>query len=633
MAGYTVESSAELVLDLKDKPIRVLHVDDEHGLLKVAKDFLEMEGQFQVETAESVKEAMEKIKEERYDVIVSDYQMPGKDGLQFLKELKEKGVNIPFIIFTGKGDEEVAIKALNLGVDQYLKKTGDPEKVYSELAHAISVSVKKKRDEEERKRGFIEAHIKELRCVLDMSRILWTSNILLDEILQGIVNLLPLAFRYPDIACARVIFEGREFKTGNFKETHWKQQTDINVYGKRTGTLEVCYLEEKPMIEEEGILIEVIAERLGRSIEHKKIEEELKKSEERYQESERKFEALFMGNPEAAVCLGPDFHILNVNSRFEELFGYSFAEVKGKHIDEVVVPSNKIEEAKIFNEKSLKGYIYEDTVRRRKDGSLIPVSVSAAPITVEGRIAGVVAVYKDISELKNAEEKLQVMNEKLRVVGGLTRHDVRNKLSIITGNLYLAKKELTAEGKIVDRLKQMEMAVEQIVRILGFAKAYEMLGAEELTYTDVEKGVNEAVSLFPNLKGIGVINDCHGLSVLADSLLQKLFYNLIDNSLKHGQKISKIRVRYEETSGDELKLVYEDDGVGILNENKPKLFKEGYSTGRSTGYGLYLIKKIVEVYGWTIQETGEPGKGAQFTITIPRMNENGKMNYKFQDTA
>jgi len=106
--------------------------------------------------------------------------------------------------------------------------------------------------------------------------------------------------------------------------------------------------------------------------------------------------------------------------------------------------------------------------------------------------------------------------------------------------------------------------------------------------------------------------------LLADSLLRQLFYNLIDNSLKHGEKVSRIRVHYEEMGKGQLKLVYEDDGVGIPMAEKEKIFKEGY--GKGTGYGLYLIKKISEVYGWNIRETGKKGKGAQFTITIPKEN-------------
>jgi signal transduction histidine kinase len=75
-------------------------------------------------------------------------------------------------------------------------------------------------------------------------------------------------------------------------------------------------------------------------------------------------------------------------------------------------------------------------------------------------------------------------------------------------------------------------------------------------------------------------------------------------------------------------LLYEDDGIGIPVVNKSKLFKEGFSTGGSSGYGLYLIRKMIEVYGWAIQENGEPDKGAKFTITIPRINQKGKENFR-----
>jgi len=161
----TVEPQTEAVigLDQRAKPIRVLHVDDDASLLKLAKRALQTEGSFQVETALSVQEAFQKMKEEKFDVIVSDYFMPDKDGLTFLKELREKGENIPFIIFTGKGREEVAKEALNLGADQYLSKTGDPEIVYCELAHSITKPAKIReaeealRDSEEKFRAISES--------------------------------------------------------------------------------------------------------------------------------------------------------------------------------------------------------------------------------------------------------------------------------------------------------------------------------------------------------------------------------------------------------------------------------------------------------------------------------------------
>jgi signal transduction histidine kinase len=157
---------------------------------------------------------------------------------------------------------------------------------------------------------------------------------------------------------------------------------------------------------------------------------------------------------------------------------------------------------------------------------------------------------------------------------------------------------------------------------------YEQLGVEELTYINVEKTLKEALALFSGSFNVKVINECHGLALLADSFVRQLFFNLIDNSVKHGKRFTQIRVHYEKADQDKLNLIYEDDGIGISVDNKPKLFKSGFSTSGSTGYGLYLIKKMIEVYGWDIQENGEPDTGAKFAITIPRINQNGKENFR-----
>lgn len=512
MARSSVESSAQLVVGLEERtPIRVLHVDDEVGLLKVTKQLLEADGDVRVMTVSSVDQALEKLKNETYDVVVSDYMMPGKDGLEFLKILRDSGNDAPFIIFTGKGREEVAIKALNLGADQYVNKLGDPETVYAELAHSIRKAAK-----------------------------------------------------------------------------------TVTVAKDKTGS---------------------------------------KKAEQIAHESRQKFEGLFKDNPEAAVYLSPDFRILDINPRFCELFGFVLGEVKGQPVNDVIVPCEKAEEAKSLDERAEKGYVYHDTVRKRKDGSLVQVSVSAAPIVVEDRLVGHVALYKDISKLKRTEaalietmEKLATMNEKLRVVGSLTRHDVRNKLSVVTGNSFLVKRKLAGNSQIVDYMNEIESACWKVSQIFDFARNYEMLGVEELTYMDAEKTIAEATQLFSDLRGVVVANECHGLTVLADSLLRQLFYNLIDNSLKYGQKITRIRIRYDCQNPEVLKLIYEDDGVGLAVAEKEKLFKEG--CGKGTGYGLYLIKRMMEVYGWSIKETGTVGIGAQFTILIPRLNQKGMDNYR-----
>jgi signal transduction histidine kinase len=236
----------------------------------------------------------------------------------------------------------------------------------------------------------------------------------------------------------------------------------------------------------------------------------------------------------------------------------------------------------------------------------------------------------EITERKKAEKALQeseiryrllaerehLINEKLNVVGKLTRHDVRNKLMAIKTNAYILKKQIGDNTETAKCIAEIDHSVELAESLLEFSRIYEQIGTEQLKSMNVEECFNEAVSLFPSLQNIKVINECHGLIVTADSLLRQLFYNLIDNTLKHGEKVSQVRLHYiREEMG--AKLFYTDNGIGISATNKTKLFSEGFTTGKGTGHGLYLAKRMIEVYGWTIKEEGEEGKGVEFVISIP----------------
>ena len=128
--------------------ISVLYIDDESALLEVTKIFMERGGEFRVETATSAREAIEKLKAERYDALVSDYQMPEMDGIEFLRYLRPRCNGMPFILFTGKGGEEVAIDALNAGADFYLQKEGSPRTQFAELEIKIRSAVARRQSEQ-----------------------------------------------------------------------------------------------------------------------------------------------------------------------------------------------------------------------------------------------------------------------------------------------------------------------------------------------------------------------------------------------------------------------------------------------------------------------------------------------------
>ena len=128
--------------------ITVLFVDDEPGLLDIARFFLERRGDIEVTTSKSAGDALSALKERKFDVIVSDYEMPGMNGIDLLRKLKVHGRGIPFIVFTGQGREEVAIEALNGGANFYLQKGGEPKTQFAELENMIRHLVKLTRAEQ-----------------------------------------------------------------------------------------------------------------------------------------------------------------------------------------------------------------------------------------------------------------------------------------------------------------------------------------------------------------------------------------------------------------------------------------------------------------------------------------------------
>ncbi len=359
-----------------------------------------------------------------------------------------------------------------------------------------------------------------------------------------------------------------------------------------------------------------------------------KRAEEALKQAEEKHRTLLNSANVMIQSVDAYGKFVFVNDEWKRILGYTDEEAKDMTVVKVI-RADHIEACMNIFTNVMKGLSINniETIFVKKDGGELIVSGNVCPIFKDDKFVSTVGFFVDITKRKETEQelvesnrKITIMNEKLRVIGSLTRHDVRNKLSAIMAYTYLLKKKHKDLSDVIESLEKMEQAVAESTKIFDFAKLYEQLGVEGLTYVNVESKLNEAKSLFsgsmPN-----VINQCHGLELLADSFLRQLFYNFIEDTQKYGQKTTTIRVHFERKNQDALKLIYEDDGVGVPIENKRLLFREGFSTGGSTGYGLFLIKKMIEVYGWEIEEKGESGKGAKFIITIPKLNSQGKKNF------
>ncbi|MDG6256858.1 MAG: response regulator [Methanomicrobiaceae archaeon] len=163
--------------------IRVLMVDDEPSILDVSKIFLEKTGEFEVDTVESAEEALKKLASARYEAVVSDYRIPGMDGIEFLKEVRALDPAFPFILFTGKGREEVVIEALDNGIDYYIRKGTDTESQFAELSYKIRLAVEQRRAQKE----ILEQH-KQLSIINEIIRVA-NSSLILDEMLEMVLKI------------------------------------------------------------------------------------------------------------------------------------------------------------------------------------------------------------------------------------------------------------------------------------------------------------------------------------------------------------------------------------------------------------------------------------------------------------
>ncbi len=230
--------------------------------------------------------------------------------------------------------------------------------------------------------------------------------------------------------------------------------------------------------------------------ERKKAEEIVRKSEEMYRE---------LANFLPVIVFETDLtgKITFFSTRAFELTGVTPEDIeKGSNIISFVLPQER--ERAIENMK--KSMVGQDPDANeytlvRKNGTTYPALVRTTPIICKNRAIGVRGLVIDITERKKAEmdlkesrDKLELMNEKLRVVGSLSRHDVRNKLSAVNGYTYLLKKKHADQTDVVEGLEKIEQQVKDSAKIFEFAKMYEQLGVEELTYIDVGKAVDEAVA-------------------------------------------------------------------------------------------------------------------------------------------
>jgi len=239
----------------------------------------------------------------------------------------------------------------------------------------------------------------------------------------------------------------------------------------------------------------------------------------------------------------------------------------------------------------------------------------ASPLfDAEGNLMGSIESIRDITERKQAEDALWQANKKLNLLSGITRHDINNQLLVLNGFLGFLQEKVT-DPTLKDYFTKITNASTRIAAMIRFTKEYEMIGVNAPVWQTCYTLVDTAAKQAP-LGPVIVKNDLPaGVEVFSDPLIVKIFYNLMDNAARYGGKITTIHFSAEERDGHHV-VVCEDDGDGVVAEEKEQIFERGF--GKNTGLGLALAREILDITGITIKETGEPGKGARFEMTVPK---------------
>ncbi len=343
---------------------------------------------------------------------------------------------------------------------------------------------------------------------------------------------------------------------------------------------------------------------------------ERKQTEDRLKTSETRYRRLFESAQDGILILNRETgEIINSNPFIEKLTGYTKEELIGKPIWDIGFIKDLVASKLAFSKLQANEYIrYEDLPLEMKDGQRIDVEFISNVYPIDPHISVIQCNIRDITDRKRAEEALNQANKKLNLLSSITRHDIKNKILIIQSFLQFAQKMKVIE-EIEPFLNKIHNATKAIEHQIDFTKDYQDLGVKSPKWLILSDMI-----LIASNPAIHITDETGTLQIFADPLCEKVLYNLVDNTIRHGETATEVHISVI-TDKDDIRIIWTDNGIGVPADQKEMIFNRGF--GKNTGLGLFLIREILAITGMTIQETGEPGKGACFEITVP----NGKWRY------
>jgi PAS domain S-box-containing protein len=512
--------------------------------------------------------------------------------------------------------------------------------------------------------------VKELNCLYGISDLVEKPDISLGGILQGVVDLVPTSWQYPEIACSRIILDGEEFRTKNFKDSAWKQTCDIVVQGEHFGTLEVCYLEEKPECEEgpflteERLLINAVSGRLGRIIElqrgqdalqeayddlerrveertadlvvaNEKLSQEIAvrlRKEEALRKSEARYRAIVEDQTELICRFLPDGKLTFVNDAYCRYFQKRRDELV-EHTFIPLIPEEDREKV----QRHLAALGPENPFASHEHRVLAPDGeirwqrwTNRMILDEQGNPCEFQSVGRDITDRKQAEKALKESSEKIKMFAYSVSHDLKSPAIGIYGLTKLLHKQyrdLLDEkaksycDKILSASEQIAGLVEQINVFISTKET--PLIIERIRPKEILRMLRDEFSPQLNIRQINWSEPESIPDMKADRIsLLRVMRNFIDNALKHGgDALSEIKVGY--SASDQFHILsVADDGIGLKEQDSERLFgpfsrMESSRGIEGAGLGLAIVKEIAQRQGGKVWVGPGLKTGTAFHIAIP----------------
>lgn len=720
------------MLNMADNPdlISALYIEDDCALQEIYRGFIEDDGDIIVLTAKK-EEAAEILDTFQFDVIISEYKLPGTEGTDVLHHLKENDDKTPCIILSSQNDADTILRAYEDGAVDYIRKSEDPASISVIIKNRIRDAALKRRRERdlERNRRLLQAtldaipdiigiqtpdhkivyynqagysflnmgpeEVKGRRCfeLIGGNRqcdVCATEKALRSKKLERVEKYLPeeeiyldcrsypvldddgdvifiveqlsditkrrraeeetrrLATEYETvfngtqdcIFLIRVTDDGKfryirnnlahENATGLTTEM-LHEKTPEELLGEEAGSVvsanyQRCLDTKGTIIYEETLNLpagekiwetlltpvirdDMITHIVGSSRDitnQKQIEMELRLSEEQYRD--------FFDNANVMIqSVDEEGRFIFVNTIWKEKMGFSDEEIENLSLFEIIHPDSLPHCQSILQDvlagKAVSGVQAVFLTKDRR------------PIHIEGNVNSFFhdgkqktrGIFQDITGRRIAEEAVRIANKKLQLLSSITRHDILNEVMVLLGNLEFAE-EKSDDPEIGKYLEKVKEAGRTIQRHIEFTRLYENLGISEPEWQEI-------AALIPKPKDpITITNNCTSLSIFGDPMLERVFSNLLDNTIRHGEHATSVTIDCRR-SDEGLHLIWKDNGAGVSKDQKEVIFKRGI--GKNTGFGLFLSREILAITGMLMRETGLPGEGAQFEIVIP------KESYKF----